>query len=72
MDIPIDLSVFCSCVQYMLPGIVHIKHQPRIQRGDGPIVSLTASLTTRDGRTCICQGDWLFQWYMYIHTLLHI
>ena len=29
----------CSLFQYMLPGIVHIKNQPPIKRGDGPIVS---------------------------------
>ncbi|BET03000.1 DEAD/DEAH box helicase [Nesidiocoris tenuis] len=27
---------------YMLPALIHIKHQPRIQRGDGPIVLVLA------------------------------
>ena len=25
-------------IGYMLPGIVHLRHQPKLQRGDGPIV----------------------------------
>lgn len=29
---------FCS-LQYLLPAIVHINHQPYLERGDGPIVS---------------------------------
>lgn len=28
--------------QYLLPGIVHLMHQPKLQRGDGPIVSHTS------------------------------
>lgn len=27
------------CPQYLLPAIVHINHQPYLERGDGPIVS---------------------------------
>lgn len=27
---------------YMLPAVVHIEHQPRVQRGDGPIVLILA------------------------------
>lgn len=26
-------------MQYLLPAIVHINHQPYLERGDGPIVS---------------------------------
>lgn len=26
-------------LQYLLPAIVHINHQPFLERGDGPIVS---------------------------------
>jgi len=26
-------------LQFLLPAIVHINHQPYLQRGDGPIVS---------------------------------
>lgn len=36
------LSYFCvsfSSTQYLLPAIVHINHQPYLERGDGPIVS---------------------------------
>lgn len=36
------LVVFCvafSSLQYLLPAIVHINHQPYLERGDGPIVS---------------------------------
>lgn len=36
------LSYFCvsfSSMQYLLPAIVHINHQPYLERGDGPIVS---------------------------------
>lgn len=32
------LLCFCSS-QYLLPAIVHINHQPYLERGDGPIVS---------------------------------
>lgn len=28
-----------SVFQYLLPAIVHINHQPFLERGDGPIVS---------------------------------
>lgn len=31
-------SSFLS-LQYLLPAIVHINHQPYLERGDGPIVS---------------------------------
>lgn len=36
------LVIFCvafSSLQYLLPAIVHINHQPYLERGDGPIVS---------------------------------
>ena len=26
-------------LQFILPAVIHISHQPRLQRGDGPIVS---------------------------------
>lgn len=29
-----------SSPQYLLPAIVHINHQPYLERGDGPIVSV--------------------------------
>lgn len=29
-------------LQYLLPAIVHINHQPFLERGDGPIVSILA------------------------------
>ena len=29
-------------LQYILPAIVHINHQPRLQRGDGPIALVLA------------------------------
>lgn len=31
--------VYPSLPQYLLPAIVHINHQPYLERGDGPIVS---------------------------------
>ena len=34
-----DLGFFVSILQYLLPAIVHISHQPKLVRGDGPIVS---------------------------------
>lgn len=35
-----DMNVFFfSSPQYLLPAIVHINHQPFLERGDGPIVS---------------------------------
>ena len=30
----------CWCLQFVLPAIVHIKNQPRLQRDEGPIVSV--------------------------------
>ncbi len=30
---------FISVLQYLLPAIVHISHQPKLVRGDGPMVS---------------------------------
>lgn len=27
---------------YIMPAVVHINHQPRLQRGDGPIVLVLA------------------------------
>lgn len=32
-------NVVCFDLQYLLPAIVHINHQPFLERGDGPIVS---------------------------------
>lgn len=29
----------CFFLQFLLPAIVHINHQPYLQKGDGPIVS---------------------------------
>lgn len=41
-----EVSFLCSLLkghifvlQYLLPAIVHINHQPFLERGDGPIVS---------------------------------
>lgn len=35
--------VVCVCsLQYLLPAIVHINHQPYLERGDGPIVSINS------------------------------
>lgn len=31
-------------LQYLLPAIVHINHQPFLERGDGPIVSRTEEI----------------------------
>jgi len=33
-----DMSIFLW-MQYILPAIIHINHQPYLERGDGPIVS---------------------------------
>lgn len=33
-------QMFCFIFQYILPSIIHISHQPYLDRGDGPIVSL--------------------------------
>ena len=34
----------CICIhshtQYILPGIIHLSNQPKLSRGDGPIVSV--------------------------------
>ncbi len=32
--------------QYLLPAIVHINHQPYLERGDGPIVSCHTTFTS--------------------------
>ncbi len=32
--------MFICSLQYLLPAIVHINHQPYLERGDGPIVSV--------------------------------
>ena len=37
--VELKCAVNC-CAQFLLPAIVHINHQPYLQRGDGPIVSL--------------------------------
>lgn len=34
-----NASYIVSALQYLLPAIVHINHQPYLERGDGPIVS---------------------------------
>jgi len=34
----------CSLLQFLLPAIVHINHQPYLQHGDGPIVSIDISV----------------------------
>ena len=39
------VCVFCP-LQYLLPAIVHINHQPYLERGDGPIVSTYAKHVT--------------------------
>lgn len=33
-------EIFLFSKQYLLPAIVHINHQPFLERGDGPIVSV--------------------------------
>ena len=33
------IYLFIFFLQYLLPAIVHINHQPYLERGDGPIVS---------------------------------
>lgn len=33
-------EIFLYSKQYLLPAIVHINHQPFLERGDGPIVSI--------------------------------
>ena len=33
-------ETFLISKQYLLPAIVHINHQPFLERGDGPIVSI--------------------------------
>lgn len=38
MHLKVD-DLFCFPLQYLLPAIVHINHQPFLERGDGPIVS---------------------------------
>lgn len=41
---PLNLSSPCSgkTLAYMLPAIVHIQNQPRLQRGEGPVVLVLA------------------------------
>lgn len=34
-----EINCFVFALQYLLPAIVHINHQPFLERGDGPIVS---------------------------------
>lgn len=40
----IRLSFSPPSPQYLLPAIVHINHQPYLERGDGPIVSVSVCL----------------------------
>lgn len=35
------IDTLFSSKQYLLPAIVHINHQPFLERGDGPIVSIS-------------------------------
>lgn len=35
------LICVCLVLQYLLPAIVHINHQPFLEHGDGPIVSVS-------------------------------
>jgi hypothetical protein len=37
------LQVYLYVFQFMLPAIVHVNHQPYLERGDGPIVSITTA-----------------------------
>jgi len=44
-DCPTSTSIIrrtWSDFQYMLPALLHIRHQPRLRRGDGPIVLVLA------------------------------
>lgn len=34
-----EVIVYSFLPKYLLPAIVHINHQPYLERGDGPIVS---------------------------------
>lgn len=35
----VHLLLHDFCVQFILPGFIHLRSQPRLRRGDGPIVS---------------------------------
>ena len=37
-------DVYYVLFQYLLPAIVHIKHQPPVRHGDGPIVSFKSGM----------------------------
>ena len=36
----IGYGVILIVSQYSLPGLIHIENQPRLQKGEGPIVSI--------------------------------
>lgn len=58
---------FCvafSSLQYLLPAIVHINHQPYLERGDGPIVSAVFI------HSCLTQSKYLSDWHTICKTLL--
>ena len=43
----------CPLLQYILPALVHIHHQPKLQRGDGPIVSPSCTLDLPEADWCV-------------------
>lgn len=48
---------FAVCfLQYLLPAIVHINHQPYPERGDGPIVSQNLRYTAVSN-VIACKSD---------------
>lgn len=50
----IVMRFFFSSKQYLLPAIVHINHQPFLERGDGPIVSVIKWKGILISRECDC------------------
>lgn len=46
---------FCS-LQYLLPAIVHINHQPYLERGDGPIVSVNSICVITLGKSVLSKS----------------
>jgi len=36
-----QVRVLFVSFQFILPAIIHINHQPYLQRGDGPVVSIS-------------------------------